>query len=599
MNSPNNTCPAEAVLSLFLAGSLSTNDDATTITHVESCKDCQAILEQLSSENESDFTAGLKKPVELSSAFRMGLGMKFGQRVADLQTRFTPGHCIGNYRIVDHLGHGAMGEVYRAKQIPLDRFVALKVIRTLSLTDDASVRRFKKSAKATGRLDHPHIVQAFDASRIDGVYYLAMELVDGMDIAVLVNALGPLQTADACEIVRQAAEGLAHGHSKGCVHRDVKPSNLMIDKEGRVKVTDFGLATLMHNVWVPEQESAQDATADGTVLGTADYMAPEQFKNPRDVDGRADVYALGCTLYKLLTGRVPFDTGKRRSIIEKMLDHQQTAPPSLKAAGVDVPPALDRLVTEMLAKSVEQRCPSAEDVATELQPLCAGAALKELVANAITMQAGGDSTAMAIPEPEPPRRTSWPATGMTIAFVLLAIVGAFAAGRMWWQTPTVNNVNEEWELILDDATAVYDHKPGTLGWRTSSLKVGYKGKHMYNEQGAETAKWTIPDLAPGVYTVYATWPQLSADKCSKSVACHLYDGDNRTIACRLNQQKPPGDVRVADVDWALAGTIEVTTGTLIVEIDARTSHGPGAARVDAIRIVSGKVTRPAGLQKTH
>src|SRR5262249_25577460 len=183
----------------------------------------------------------------------------------------------------------------------LRRPVALKVLTPECTRQPALVARFFQEMRAVGQLDHPNLVRATDAGAVDGVCFLAMDLLDGLDLGKVSSLLGPLKVADACEAVRQGALGLACLHGTGLVHRDVKPSNLFLTAVGTVKVLDFGLVRL-------QEVTAADGrlTGSGFVLGTADYLAPEQALDPRTSDRRADLYALGCTLYHLLTGRAPF-----------------------------------------------------------------------------------------------------------------------------------------------------------------------------------------------------------------------------------------------------------------------------------------------------
>ena len=203
---------------------------------------------------------------------------------------------LGEYRLVEKLGEGGMGVVYKAVHTELDRVVAVKVLPAGRLGDDESMARFHREIKAIGRLDHPHIVRAFDARRIGETHFLVMEFVEGPDWEHLVRRRGPLRVADVCELGRQAALGLQHAHEHGLIHRDIKPSNLMLTREGQVKILDLGLARIQGGA------VSQALTISGQIMGTPDYIAPEQSCDSHNVDIRADLYSLGCTLYKLLAG---------------------------------------------------------------------------------------------------------------------------------------------------------------------------------------------------------------------------------------------------------------------------------------------------------
>src|SRR5688572_22053119 len=207
---------------------------------------------------------------------------------------------IRDYRLVARLGQGGMGTVYRALHSRLGKVVAVKVLPPDLMQADA-VSRFQREMRAVGKLHHPNIVQAFDAGEHEGTHFLVMECVDGCDLHSLVKQRGPLSIADACEIVRQAAVGLQHAHQHGLVHRDIKPSNLMLSEEGQVKLLDLGLALIQG----PTNQGG-DLTMACQVMGTPDFVAPEQASDSHSVDIRADIYSLGCTLYYLLSGAPPY-----------------------------------------------------------------------------------------------------------------------------------------------------------------------------------------------------------------------------------------------------------------------------------------------------
>ena len=269
-----------------------------------------------------------------------------------------------------------MGAVYKAFHTKLKRPVAVKLLPSYSQRSPHAVTRFHREMEAVGRLDHPNIVRAYDAGEADGQFFLVMEFVDGANISSLVRSGGPLEVADACEIVRQAAIGLQHTHEHGLVHRDVKPSNLMLATSGVVKVLDLGLARLQAEAW-----SDGEATASGQIIGSPDYMAPEQGSNPREVDARADVYALGCTLYFLLAGRPPFSSKGHDTLIQKVMAHANEDAMPIQQLRPDVPSQLAAIIDKMLAKNPANRCPTAAEVIQSLTPFCAGSDLGRLFTN--------------------------------------------------------------------------------------------------------------------------------------------------------------------------------------------------------------------------
>ena len=208
------------------------------------------------------------------------------------------------------------------------------------------IARFDREMMAVGSLDHPNIVRASDAREIDGRRVLVMEFVAGMDLADLVRHYGPLPIADACEMIRQTALGLQSAHERGLVHRDIKPSNLMLTPQGQVKLLDLGLA-----LFQTQPPTETEMTAAGQTVGTAEYMAPEQVSDPHTVDIRADIYGLGCTLYKLLAGHAPFDSPRYRTHITKMAAHLRDRIPPIRRERKEVPAALAKVLHKMLARS--------------------------------------------------------------------------------------------------------------------------------------------------------------------------------------------------------------------------------------------------------
>jgi tRNA A-37 threonylcarbamoyl transferase component Bud32 len=273
------------------------------------------------------------------------------------------------YRVLGLVGQGGMGAVYRAEHRRMQRLVALKVIHPRLMRNPAAVQRFHQEVRAAARLTHANIVHAYDADQAGGLHFLVMEYVEGTSLDQVVRERGPLPVAEACAYARQAALGLQEAHERGMVHRDIKPHNLMLTPDGRVKILDFGLARLAHpadSTAAPDLSSGP-LTGAGTVMGTADYIAPEQAADPRAADIRADVYALGCTLFHLLTGRPPFPEGDVR---EKLARHAATPLPPLSALRPEVPPGLAAVVARMTAKDPADRHATPAAVAEALAPFC-------------------------------------------------------------------------------------------------------------------------------------------------------------------------------------------------------------------------------------
>jgi WD40 repeat protein len=283
------------------------------------------------------------------------------------------------YRVLGLLRGGGMGMVFKAEHRLMERPVALKVIASGLIDDPAAVARFQREVKTAARLSHPNIVQAYDADQAGPLHFLVMEYVEGTDLAQLVAQRGPLPVAQACDYARQAALGLQHAFEHGMVHRDIKPHNLMRTPDGQVKVLDFGLSRFLSESGRADDPTEADPagavgssgasdtalTQAGSLMGTADYIAPEQTKDAHAADIRADVYSLGCTLYFLLAGHGPFPGG---TIVDKLQAHRARQPPPLTELRGDLPPALLRVVERMLAKEPGRRYQTPAEVAQALSP---------------------------------------------------------------------------------------------------------------------------------------------------------------------------------------------------------------------------------------
>jgi len=322
----------------------------------------------------------------------------------------TPPELVGHarYRILKLLGQGGMGSVYLAEHLVMERKVALKVIHATLLGDQSmALPRFQQEVKAAARLSHPNIVQAFDADQAGNLHFLVMEYVDGMDLAAYLARKGKLAVHQACQFVHQAALGLQHAHEKGMIHRDIKPHNLMLTARGQIKILDFGLARFAQE---RGQNDPTQLTAQGSVMGTADYIAPEQGQDSRKADIRADIYSLGCTLYHLLSGQVPYTTG---TAIEKIVKHALEQPRSLAALRPELPAELVALVEKMMAKDPAARFQTPGQVAQALVPFTR----PELQATI--------AAPMAIPLP--PQKPKWAGRGWLIGAALALLVLVVAA----------------------------------------------------------------------------------------------------------------------------------------------------------------------------
>jgi serine/threonine protein kinase len=269
------------------------------------------------------------------------------------------GFRLGKYKLLGQIGKGGMSSVYLAEHELMKRRVAIKVLPQNRVNDSSYLERFRLEARAVAKLDDPNIVRAYDIDNEANIHYIVMEYVEGQDLHQLVAGQGPMDYDTAADYIAQVANGLQHAHEMGLVHRDIKPANCLVDRHGTVKLLDLGLAKLTED----DQASLTMANEEN-VLGTADYLAPEQALNSHQADSRSDIYSLGCTLYFLLTGSPPFPEG---SISERLLKHQTARPDSIFKTRGDAPPSLVDICETMMSKKPDDRYQSAGEVSALLK----------------------------------------------------------------------------------------------------------------------------------------------------------------------------------------------------------------------------------------
>lgn len=279
---------------------------------------------------------------------------------------------IGNYELLELIGTGGSGNVYKARHVHLGRNVAIKLLLPQFSGSHVARLRFFREMKSIGALDHPYLVRADDAGEYEQTLYLAMELVVGENVDSFARRIGPLPVPDACEIIRQASIGLQHIHENGLVHRDLKPSNLLLSRNG-VKIADLGLALLTREAKVDHR-----LTGTETVLGTTDYMAPEQAEGSHEVDIRADMYSLGCTLFRLLAGYPPYSGPAYDTALKKMVAHASHPVPDIQQLRDDIPSELSAIIQRLMSKDREQRYAAPIAIAHELEPFCGDLDLRKL-----------------------------------------------------------------------------------------------------------------------------------------------------------------------------------------------------------------------------
>ena len=381
-------CPTAERLKAYSLGRLPEAENDELFEHLRSCTTCQAELETVDDAEDSliselrarDPSASLAEEPDCKLAMVKALGaLAAADELSATGLQDIP-QTIGEYEIVRLLGRGGMGKVFLARHNKLGRHVAVKLLSSHRLADQRTRDRFDSEMRAIGQLSHPNIVTAHDAREVDGTAVLVTEYIEGLDLGELVAKHGPVSVADACEIVRKVAAALQYTSDQGFVHRDVKPSNIMISRDGQVKLLDLGLARY-------QSGREQELTAAGQAIGTADYVSPEQVTDGREVDCRSDIYSLGCTLFKLLSGNAPFADQTHQTVFAKMTAQVSETPPSLADRVQNCPPALVRLVDSMLAKDPSRRPQSPSEVATTLATWTAGHDLVRLVEIAVASEA--------------------------------------------------------------------------------------------------------------------------------------------------------------------------------------------------------------------
>jgi serine/threonine protein kinase len=465
-------CPPPEKLKSLSLGQLTEEQSDVLVIHLESCEACQNEIAQIDSAEDS-LISQLKSSA--SDADNMGPDNSFetesGCRVAmtralaalatvedgspslDQAIHSPIPDSIGEYEIVRPLGHGGMGHVYLGKHTKLNRSVAIKFIADHRRWDQTMRERFNSEMRLIGGLKHPNIVGAYDAREVDGIAVLVTEYIDGMTLSEILKRTGSISVDNASKVIAEVCEALEYIESKGLVHRDIKPSNIMVDKDGHVKLLDLGLARIQNSEDTANNFAAVDFTATGQAMGTADYVSPEQINDGRNVDIRTDIYGLGCTFYKLLTGNAPF--AEQPSVFSKMNAHVSKAPASLKT-NKRIPAKIANLVDSMLAKEPSSRPQHPAEIAQQLTGYAPASDLKALIAKAETLPiqksiapvASATNVSPTKPQPKPSFFSNFPWA--------IALIAAAVAGLLGFQLGTTITVKKP-----DGTTAAVDIPAGS------------------------------------------------------------------------------------------------------------------------------------------
>ncbi|WP_186776130.1 serine/threonine protein kinase [Rubripirellula reticaptiva] len=427
----NTGCLTANEMANLIGGKMEPADFDSAAEHVDGCESCQKLAQQLDLPSLCLDEPLLRDPqgvaVQTESACQFAIHRLLDRSHVQEQT-VPPIDRLGPYQILRDLGQGGMGTVCLAQHDRLKRHCAIKLLPPSRVSQPGWLDRFEREMAAVASLEHPGIVRASDAGCESGWHYLVMEYLDGLDVGRVANRVGKLSIADACEIVRQAAMALGHVHGSGLVHRDVKPSNLMLTRAGIVKLLDLGL------VLPGDDPLATDdrLTTVGHLMGTLPAMSPEQLIDSRQVDTSADVYSLGATLFRLIGGKWPFASD--RGIAARVLAITNQSPPVLSSVRPEVNAKLDKFVGQMLDRDPLRR-PSANVVADQISQWAAEADLKTLIRHAEQMNEPANVSLASMPQPSrneslPPidnlykRFTGgfWPLAWLAVGAVLATVV---------------------------------------------------------------------------------------------------------------------------------------------------------------------------------
>jgi hypothetical protein len=443
-DAPVRTHPSQDDLRRFGSGQLSAEEAVPIEAHLPTCPNCCLTLKNSVEDSLIDLLRSAVAAAPVPEPPASGTAAFLPASALPTATLPPAAHATQGdvefppelrdhprYRVLELLGKGGMGAVYKAEHRLMERTVALKIIGRDLTTRPEMVERFRREVKAAARLTHPNIVHAFDAEQAGDTHLLVMEFVPGTNLGGVVAERGPLPVLKACDYIRQAALGLQYAHEHGMVHRDIKPHNLMRTPNGQVKILDFGLARLVReqhpdlpNGSQRTEPNRSHLTEEGVFMGSADYVAPEQASDPRKADIRADIYSLGCTLYHLLTGRVPFPAA---TVVDKLIKHAVEEPVSPSELRSDLPAGLEAVLAKMMAKRPEQRYQSPGEVADALTPFTVFLPAPAAVAVAPSQTAVLGDSAFEVPEPAGSGRKRLLRRPIGVAaamlFVVLAVAG--------------------------------------------------------------------------------------------------------------------------------------------------------------------------------
>jgi len=477
---------------------------------------------------------------------------------------------LGDYVLLDPLGKGGMGIVYRARHRRMDRLVALKTLTDRATESDDSVQRFQREVRAAARLSHPNIVAAYDAGEHNETHYLVMELVDGIDLSKLVRQSGPLNASRAVDYVRQAAVGFAYAHTQGIIHRDIKPQNLLVDRNQHVRILDMGLARLNPTNAAADPASSAGAqtelTQSGVIMGTVDFMSPEQATNTRNANEQSDIYSLGCTLYFLMTGRAMFDG---ETCMERLLAHHQDSRPSLVTTVSKIPPALEAVFARMTARQPSDRYESMGEVVEALESVQSSIERPDLDASLVPAINAGNSLG-ELPEffvdPDVPEATiitrDVPVVGSTVDRFDGTTSSGANTGTAFWQSAQARVV----AIAIGLCLAVWGLWPETGSGTPGSEIVGVGQSKNGPDEGATPPRLESLKLRADISQSPCDWPEASATQQRQQQVADEY-GITPFVENSIGMVLAVVPADDTGVKPFLVGTTEVTVGQFATFVD--------------------------------
>jgi hypothetical protein len=468
----------------------------------------------------------------------------------------------GRYQLLEPIGQGGMGQVFRARDVGLGRQVAVKVLPAGKLSDRDAVARFRREALALARLSHPNIVQAHDSGQDGEQHFLVMELVEGRSLAALLAEQGKVAATTAADVGHQAARALEHAHRSGLIHRDVKPSNLLRTADGTVKLLDLGLARFLQ-----DQVGDASLTRAGAGMGTPDYCAPEQCRNAHTADLRADVYALGCTLYHLIAGRVPFPGS---SLSEKMEAHERREPPPIEELCPEVPGGLALAVRRMMAKRPQDRFQSMAEVAEALAPYVAGSSLSFQEMRTTAMWDGSRLATVGFRGKRRSRSRLVLAFGAVLALLIAVGVASLGMRQGWFRGSEAAAGRD----AADDQQSE-DVKPTAETKAATKKAAGV----VVDESGVLTVSRT-PEGGGKYRSIGAALKEVKAGQTIRVLDDGLY---RESLALNI-----PGRFAGMTLEAVNGATLETTTATSLIEIDGVANLTVRGFRLRATDVTAGE-----------